>query len=813
MRALGEREAVRYSNGFRTWQLSYAGLYARIGAFARYLDAKGFHQGDRLLLWGENRPQWLAAFWGAVARGVEVVPVDFRSSFALVSRIQGEVHARLLVTADGVEMEGELPGASRLTFAEMDALPVAPDFAPSNISPADVVEIVYTSGTTGEPVGVVHRHKNICANLTPIEREMQKYQRLARPFQPIRILDMLPLSHLFGQSLGIFIPPLLGGAAVFMHDLNPGAILDTIRRERVSVLVAVPRVLKSLQGEIERRFTLSEAPQRWRGTLGIFERWWRFRQIHRALGYKFWALLVGGAEVSAGIEAFWARLGFLVVQGYGLTETSPVVALNHPFHAKSGSIGKAIAGQEVRIAADGEILVRGDSVITEYMGAAVPGRIEDGWLHTGDIGEMDAEGRLYYKGRKKEMIVTSEGLNVYPQDVEPVLNRQPGVKESVVIAMRQGDEEVVHAVLLLNDAAANPEALVAAANQQLETHQRIRSWSVWPDEDFPRTSSTMKVKRGEVARRVAGGARPGADSGIEGLLARVTGRTVAEHEDLGISSLERVELLSQLENQYGVELDEDRFAQVSTVGELKAWLQHTGESRKSEHLHPPRWSRSWPLRAARFLALEAAVLPAFRILTDLKVEGLEHLEGLAGPVLFAANHQSDLDTPAIFAALPRRWRYRVAPAMSQDYFRAWLEPRGFPLSQRLRTMWIYYMACTLFNAYPLPQRMSGVRRALKYTGELIDHGFCPLVYPEGRRTLDGNLQTFQPGIGVLALRLRVPVVPVHLQGMFEIYSVHDEWPRSGPVRVRFGAPLHLEHSPDEAAAARTVEQAVRDLEK
>jgi 1-acyl-sn-glycerol-3-phosphate acyltransferase len=128
-------------------------------------------------------------------------------------------------------------------------------------------------------------------------------------------------------------------------------------------------------------------------------------------------------------------------------------------------------------------------------------------------------------------------------------------------------------------------------------------------------------------------------------------------------------------------------------------------------------------------------------------------------------------------------------------------------------MWIYYMACTLFNAYPLPQRMSGVRRALKYTGELIDDHFCPLVYPEGRRTPDGQLQTFQPGIGMMALRLRVPVIPIHLQGMFEIYSVHDEWPRSGHVRVRFGAPLDLIAQSNEEAAARAIEQAVRDLAK
>jgi long-chain acyl-CoA synthetase len=333
------------------------------------------------------------------------------------------------------------------------------------------------------------------------------------------------------------------------------------------------------------------------------------------------------------------------------------------------------------------------------------------------------------------------------------------------------------------------------------------------------SAHTLKVKRGEVARRVNatdGQATTPGEGGIESILHRMSGRQLGEHEELGISSLDRVELLSELENRYGVELDEDRFARINTVSELKDWLQtdaraHDAESPKPDVLRPPRWSRAWPVRVLRFLILETLILPAFRILADLKVEGLENLAGLDGPVVFAANHASDLDTPAIFAALPRACRYRVSPAMSQDYFRAWLEPRGFPWIQRLKVMWIYYMSCTLFNAYPLPQRMSGVRRALRYTGELIDHGFCPLIYPEGKRTPDGKLQSFRPGVGVMAQRLHVPVIPVHLQGMFEVYSVHDEWPSSGPVRVRFGPPLHLEQEPDEAAAALAVERAVAAL--
>ncbi|MBI3758986.1 MAG: AMP-binding protein, partial [Deltaproteobacteria bacterium] len=466
---LGDREALRFYNGFRTWKLTYRQLYGQVGAFCGHLDRAGLQKGDRVILWGENRLEWVSAFWACVARGVHIVPVDYRSSPGLVARIHGEVHARLIVTGDAVDYQGL--GIPQFSFSQFAGMEIPERFEVSAISPDDIVEIVYTSGTTGEPMGVVHRHKNMCANLTPIQREMRKHERLARPFQPVRILDMLPLSHLFGQSMGIFIPPFLGGAAVFMLEMHAGAIFDTIRRERVSVLVSVPKLLANLRHEVERKFQPRDVPARLKGIPGIFERWWRYRKVHAALGYKFWALVVGGAEVNVAAEAFWLRLGFLVIQGYGLTETSPVVALNHPFNARAGSIGKPLPGQEVKIAADGEILVRGASVIDEYLGARAGqhGLLDDGWLHTGDIGELDADGRLYYKGRKKEMIVTSEGLNVYPQDVERVLNAVAEVKDSAVVASRRGGEEQVHAALILRDMSADPAVVVAEANRRLES--------------------------------------------------------------------------------------------------------------------------------------------------------------------------------------------------------------------------------------------------------------------------------------------------------------------------------------------------------
>jgi long-chain acyl-CoA synthetase len=807
---LGAREALRFSNGFRTWKLTYDDLYRDIGAFAGHLDRAGLQKGDRVIVWAENRPEWVSAFWACIARGIQVVPVDFRSSIDLVRRIQGEVRARLIVTGDAVQPEGV--GILEFRMAEFAALPPNENFEAAEISPDDIVEIVYTSGTTGEPVGVVHRHHNICANLTPIHTEMRKYEKWARPFQPVRILDMLPLSHLFGQSLGIFTPPLLGGAAAFMLDLQAGAILDTIRRERISVLVSVPKLLINLQHDIERRFHPSAASAKLQGIPGIVERWWRYRKIHRAFGYKFWALVVGGAEVNPEVEAFWGRIGFLVVQGYGLTETSPVVALNHPFNARSGSIGKPLPGQEVNIAPDGEILVRGESVINEYLGPGgrVEGRVENGWLHTGDIGEMDAEGRLYYKGRKKETIVTSEGLNVYPQDVERVLNGMAAVKESAVVAARHDGEERVHAALILRDSSADPAAIVAEANRSLEAHQRVQSWSVWPEEDFPRTSSTMKVKRGEVARRIAEGGAAAPGRNPAGILARL--KDGGDRRELGLSSLERVELLSELENQYGVELDERRFAEIATVDELDALVRGADETaiRKQPALLPG-WARSFPVRALRFALFQALFIPLFRGLLTLEVEGLENLARIKPPIIFASNHTSHMDTPAIFVALPRRWRYLLAPAMSQDYFRAWLEPGQASLPKRVANMLEYFLAAGIFNAYTLPQHMAGVRRALKYTGELIDQGYCPLVFPEGQCTPDGAMHPFRGGIGLMASRLRVPVVPIHLAGLLEIYSIHDSWPRRGTVKVRIGAPLHLEREQSEESATRAIEKAITEM--
>jgi long-chain acyl-CoA synthetase len=786
---LSHREALVWTDDIRTRRFTYAEAYRAIAAFAAFLDRSAIVKGDRLAIWGENRPEWVFAFWGALARGVHIVPVDYRFSPDLCERICTESAASALVHGNSVKTDWA--GIPRIGFDDILQLPAASKLEINpGVGPDDIVEIVFTSGTTATPKGVVHRHRNIVANLKPFEEEIRKYQRWARPFQPIRLLNLLPLSHMFGQALGLYIPLLLGGSIVFMEDLNAGTIIDTTRRQKVSVIVSVPRIAQNLANEVQRKFVLAPEPAT-HGVTGVLLRWWRYRRVHSRFGWKFWSLVVGGAQMDPSLEAFWRRLGFLVVQGYGLTETSPVVAVNHPFHARRGSVGKAIKGQELRIAGDGEILVRGASVVGETD--------SEGWFHTGDIGEIDANNHLYFKGRKKDLIVTPDGMNVHPEDVESCLNRIEGVEDAVVFAIA----DRIHASLILKADAPQAEQIIEEANRNLEPYQRIQGWSLWPEEDFPRTASTMKVRRADVANRTLTGLHPPASSRSQELPGDMT----------SLSSLERVDLLSELEQRLGIELDEEAFTRIEDRGGLEQLIEESRRSAHGKQRPPSVWAASRPVRFLRHVLQRGIVVPLFRHYLPLTISGLENLSGVVPPLIFAANHTSHLDTPAITSALPQDWRWRVAPAVRQEQFRAFFDARASRWVDVVQATVGYFLAGLFFNAYPLPQEMTGIRKALTTTGELARRGYCPLVFPEGMRTPDGQMRPFKPGIGLMALRLRLPVVPVFLGGLYDVYSVRDSWPRRGPVRVVFGSALRFPADSDYKDVAFQIETAIRELAK
>jgi long-chain acyl-CoA synthetase len=544
-------------------------------------------------------------------------------------------------------------------------------------------------------------------------------------------------------------------------------------------------------------------------------------------GFKFWAFVVGAAPLAPELEEFWRRMGFAVVQGYGLTETAPIVTLNHPFKTSKGSVGTPIAGVEVRIADDGEILVRGENVTSGYYqtnpesGITTPGTDSvfdsEGWFHTGDVGERDEQGRVFIKGRKKEMIVTPEGLNVFPEDVERVLNEIGGVRDSAVVGVTQGAEERVHAVLVL-EPGTDKDAIVREANRHLQDHQRIRAASIWPAGELPRTEGTRKLKRAAIREWVQSGEKPPAISSngsLESLIGRfahgrdVSGTTTLE--ELGLSSLERVELMIALEDRFQTRLDEARFSQAASVADLKQLVATPAAAEEvNQPVDFPSWNRTWPVRLVRRLSQATWILPLARAFAWATIEGREHLRGLDGPVIFAANHQSHMDVPVILAALPGRIRSRVAPAMAKEFFKAHFFPEGHTWKQRFTNSVNYYLAAFYFNAFPLPQREVGARQTLAYAGDLIGSGWSILIFPEGERSATGDIKPFRGGIGMMAARLDVPVVPVRIDGVDRVLHIKAKMATPGRVRVAFGVPMRL-HGEDYAALAAAVEERVKSL--
>jgi long-chain acyl-CoA synthetase len=865
--ATGNDTAYVDRAGLRTERWSYQQIGELAAGWAALLAERNVVKGDRVLLCAENSAQWVAAFYGCLLRGAIVVPLDAGSELGFAARVQKQVEAKVLLADRIVERQSVFAGLPALSL-DIDPSPLKERPSPvEQLDPNDLVEIIFTSGTTADPRGVCLTHRNLLANLEPLEKEIQKYLRWERWFHPVRFLNLVPLSHVFGQFMAVLVPPLMKGEVHFQNVLNPGEVIDTVKTERISVVVTVPRFLESLKEKLERDLKVrSIETEQGRSFLRCA---WRARRVHHRFGWKFWAFVSGGATLPANTEAFWRNLGFAVVQGYGMTETAALVSVAHPFKPKQGSIGKQLPGLEIKVAANGEILVRGDNISPGFWSGGVkPLTDAEGWLHTGDLARTGEGGHLYFQGRQKDVIVTAAGVNIHPEDLEAALNRQEDIRTSAVIGVegRQGPESV--AVLLLRDASRDAAVAIANANRELATHQQIRRWLIWPEADFPRTP-TQKVRKPAIAewirsmadgaQTIASGVGPGGTpSTLAALLGKVSTEVPASLEsslrldsDLKLDSLGRVELLSMLEDRYQVELDEARMTSATTLGDVEEqltaqWVQpadnvvestpsgaENADHKTSAEARPqvavpsfqfgsgqpypyPRWPLSSVTRWIRAALFQCLILPLARLLSRIQVSGLEHLEGLKEPTLFVANHVTHADPGVILAVLPGRFRKSMAIAMDGERLRGWRYPDlNRDLVRRSGLISFYYLALLTFNVFPLPRR-SGFRRSFAFAGKAMDRGYHVLVFPEGRLTEDGKLQAFAKGIGLLAAGLNAPVVPVKLDGLFELRqrprrSLWALMVRPGRVSVTVGTALRFGTGQDPGTLAVKLEEAVADL--
>lgn len=480
--------------------LTYQNLLERVHSFAGYLQQEELMKGDRILLWSASRIDWMVAFLGALLVGTVIVPLDVNSKEDFLAKIEQSTEAKYLIASQKQYSELKQP---HVPLIDIDALPhgTLEISALPEIDSNELAELVFTSGTTGQPKGVMLSHGNITSDAIASAS-------FVNILKDDRALSILPLSHMFELTIEIAIL-YIGASVVFARTLLPDRLLKLLATQHVTCMVLVPQALQLFLNGIERQVRQQKKEKQWEVLHSIAEhipfrfRKVLFRQVHQRFGGHFRFFVSGGAYLPPKLHKRWENMGFRVLQGYGATECAPVVSAT-PFHEHVyGSIGKPIPGVEVQIAKDGELLVRGPNVALGYWKEpdATAASFKNGWYSTGDLGLRDEKGNLYLKGRKKNLIVLANGFNVFPEDIENVLLTNPIIKDAVVFGVMEEDGgPIVHGVLLMDD-ADKAKAAIQQANKQLAPQQQVRGFTVWPEDDFPRTH-TLKVKRPEVLERL-----------------------------------------------------------------------------------------------------------------------------------------------------------------------------------------------------------------------------------------------------------------------------------------------------------------------
>ena len=813
VKAHGPRDALLFKPGFRYQRWSYDRLWAESGQVATLLQRRGLSKGDQVLVWGPNCPQWVLIFFGCLRAGVIAVPLDLRSAPDYVERVISRITPKLAFTSRYTPKDDVDIGLPEITFENLESeIYEFPEPEQVEIQPDDLAEVMFTSGTTGDPKGVMLTHRNLAANIEGITQYITCNTSS-------RLLSILPLSHMYEQMGGLLTVLHFGASVTYPTSRQPTVLARTMRERQITTMLLVPQGLELLMNGIEREVRRQGKGALWDKLLKIAERTpyplrrRLFGRVHKQFGGKLDFIVSGGAALDPELGRKWELMGVKIVQGYGATEASPVIS-NHTLHERRpDSVGRPLPNVEVKISEDGEILVRGDNISPGYWNSPeqTAAAFDGDWYRTGDIGLFDDDGYLHIRGRMKDMIVLPSGQNVYPDDIQAVLNRHPNVTDSAVVGLQQGSSVEVHAALIL-DGANDVDPIVAWANGQLAEQQRVRGYTVWPEEDFPRTH-TLKVKKPQLIEMLEGGVQSDAPSsptssssprngsrGLVDIIAEVAVLDAADiapdmtlGDDLNLDSLGRVEMLSAIEVDLGVYLDETQIGPETTIRQVQAILDEGANNPPVTEF--PDWGMDWWCRMVRGFIQRALMFPILKLPYGLKVTGRENLQDIDGPVVFASNHSLGLDNPLIIESIPPLWRRRLAIAGAA---RLWKNP----------VFWV--INPLLGNGFPLAQD-GPIRPSLENMGKIIDNGWSVLIYPEGQLTIGGPIKSFMNGTGLLAVEGRLPVVPLRLH--INRLGSPTRFPifKRGSVEIRFGQPLRFLPGTDYQEATSAIEAAVKSL--
>ena len=811
--------------GSSTSDVSVSYSYAELRRVAEHLGAwlqrQGVSAGARCAILANNSPRWVAAYLGVMAAGCVAVPLDTAFKSDQVAKLLKDSGASMLfVDAAHLEVaeagystiDNDVPatvgrifvidvGGPARAFPNMDDVlsQSVPPLLPSAATANDIAVLLYTSGTTSDPKGVMLTHGNLKAEADAVFKTI-------RVTPDDTLLGVLPLFHALAQMANLLLPLSIGARVVYLDSLNTTELLRALQERGITMFACVPqffyliheRVMKEVQnrGRVARAgFRVLLALARVGNSVGLNLGKLFFAEVHRRLGTKMRYFITGGSRFDAKIGRDLEDMGFTVLQAYGLTETTGGAVVTPPGENVLGSVGKPLPDNQVRIEraeqhADdgaGEILIHGPIVMKGYYNRpdATAEILRDGWLHTGDLGYLDSRGNLFVTGRSKDVIVLSNGKNIYPEEIEAHYSQSPLITDICVMGLesRPGEPlaERLHAVIVPNFDVLRERKVVNARevirfdveglSAQLPSTKRILSYDIW-QEDLPRTT-TRKLKRFEIRRRVLQqqhGDAADAQSlsaerkfseedrlwlGSEGVqqaftLIRAASKKQGEIHpednlelDLGLDSMERVELVVALEGALGAHVEDSELANVYSVRELvNIVLQHrdrsasaparsgwesvfaseTTDAEVAQTLAPtPLFTLFWFIaaRLGRYLC---------QLLYRVRITGLEKIPQ-DRPFIFSPNHQSFIDAPLIMSYFPFRIFRKMFYVGTSEIFGSGIRRR---IARSMKLVPIDPDA----NLVP----------AMRAGAYGLRHAHSLVLYPEGERSITGGSETLTSSV-------------------------------------------------------------------
>ena len=812
-----DRNAVIHYEGFFRQEYSYLDLFTLTHNLSIHFYKMGLRKGDKVLIWAPNSSQWILSFLTAAYSGLTLVPVDLLASCAFAQKVLDQTNPKLIVCPPDLQSKLETGNSTCLSMQQLKELAQETTDLPSKneivaITGNDILEIVFTSGTTSEPKGIVIRQHQILANTNAVRLRIIYHDSW-------KFLSLLPMSHLFEQVIGLVGPLYFGASIVCVSGRSIPELFALGRREKVTHIATVPAILEHLKDKVLAAMPSSIGkylnPSSNHSKLAalyhlpFFLRRLLSWPIRRKLG-KWQALVSGGAALSKDTQLFWEALGIRIVVGYGMSEASPIITCNSMDVRPIGSVGYGVSGQLIRIASDGEILVAGENVSTGYFGKDCDNHFDpQGWFHTGDVGTMDPQGRLYITGRKKEMIASASGLNIFPADIEQVLNRHPKIKESFVLEDPLSAKDLIALVIVLpeHQHTFSLQQLCSSTNEQLESHQRLSRIEYWHLEQFKKTH-TLKLQRTKnlethqeykktlkqkQTNHTSTTHTDPLQQTLFDIIKQITQKDTANFSlsdrlthDLGMDSVDKVSLWMQLEAQVKLSLPPERMETIETIEELLTLLK---EQQKS-----PQTPKN-PRFYFHYTILQILREPLFwlsKLLTSIyfrtTISGSPSPARPRKPLIIIANHASHLDSVVIANALPPTMRRSLRIAGAYDHF--------FSGRSRIKGL-LLQLFLPVFGFH----RNKDIFENMRILQEVFRDDTPLLLFPEGTRARDGKLGPFKAGIGLIVSHYGADVLPLYIEGAHKLWPSGSPLPRPGAVKLHFNPTISF--APDTSPTAIT----------